>query len=77
MADSGAKSLADTADKINLGYGFHGSWADLYLQLLRGYDVHPSTYRATTAIGFVEDLKIDQPASEDLYQWLSVETLEG
>jgi hypothetical protein len=26
---SGAKSLADTADRINLGYGFHGSWADL------------------------------------------------
>ncbi len=44
---------------------------------------HPQTndpsvdLSSATAVGFVEDLPLDQRVSEDLYRWLSVETFEG
>lgn len=43
---------------------------------------HPQTsdpsvdLSSATAVGFVENLPLDQRVSEDLYRWLSVETFE-
>jgi hypothetical protein len=77
MADSGAKSLAGTADKINVGTDSVGHGPISICSFFRAYDAHAVDLSKIAAIGFVEDLLLDQPASEDLYRWLSVETLRA